>query len=37
MKRSLITWLMAIVAVLGTFVLGAKLDTPPAPSVEIAR
>lgn len=37
MKRHVITWLMAIVAVLGTLVLGAKLDTPPVPSVEIAR
>lgn len=37
MKRSLITWVCAVLAVLGTLVLGAKLDTPPAPSVEIAR
>lgn len=31
MKRHLITWACAVIAVLGTLVLGAKLDAEPLP------
>lgn len=33
MKRHLITWVCAVLAVLGTLVLGAKLDAEPIPRI----